>query len=58
MGKFDFTPHKDFVLVEQKDGHFWGVYKDDKYQTCRLCGFIRPIGDTKKSCKGKPELRL
>lgn len=49
--------HK-WLMVEKKDGHWWGFWKSDTFQCCRICGMIRRADDKNQPCKGKPKLRL
>lgn len=45
-------------MTEEKGGHSWGFWKQDKFQCCRTCGVVRRSDDKNAPCKGKPKLRL
>lgn len=45
-------------MTEKKNGHWWGFWKEDRFQCCRICGIVRRIDDKHLPCKGKPKLRL
>lgn len=44
--------------TEDKDGHNWGVYGDDKYESCRRCGYIRRRDDKNKPCREEVKVEL
>lgn len=48
---------EDFKETERVDGHIWGRYKQDKYETCLHCMMIRRADRKNSPCKGKVKLR-
>jgi hypothetical protein len=50
--------NKDFKETERVDGHIWGRYKSDKYESCKVCMMIRRRDKKNSPCKGKAKLRL
>jgi len=47
----------NFRFTEIKDGHVWGFWKQDTFQTCGRCMMIRRRDDKNSSCRGKAKLR-
>lgn len=47
------------ALKESRDGeHAWFKFKNDNFDTCAKCGFIRRADDKNKECPGKARIRL
>lgn len=44
--------------LEIKDGHEWGIFRNDTFQCCKLCGNVRRRDDLNKPCRGKSKLSL
>lgn len=52
------TGEDRFYFVEEKNGHFWHFWKDDKFQVCKNCLAIRRKDDKNSECRGKAKVRL
>lgn len=44
-------------FTDEVDGHRWGYWKNDTYECCRICGYVRRADKKNKPCKGQPKLR-
>jgi hypothetical protein len=44
--------------TESVDGHEWGFYKKDDYETCRLCVNVRRADKKNSPCRGKAKIDL
>lgn len=44
--------------TEKKNGHVWGVYRNDEFESCSLCGIIRRADDKNSPCVGKVKISL
>lgn len=51
------NPATDFKETERVEGHIWGVYKQDRYESCLLCMMIRRKDKQNSPCKGPAKLR-
>lgn len=47
----------DFIQTERVDGHIWGRYKSDGYESCRNCMMVRRHDKKNSPCRGKVKLR-
>lgn len=48
---------EDWKDTERDDGHRWGIYREDAYESCRECMMIRRRDRMNKPCRGKAKLR-
>lgn len=44
--------------TENKHGHEFGVWREDKYESCRRCGIIRRRDDKNGECRGDVKVEL
>ena len=54
----DAESQQDWKTVEHKDGHWWGHWMRDPWQSCRICGRDRRADDKNKPCRGPAEISL
>lgn len=45
-------------MTEESNGHRWGFYRDMKWESCRVCGWIRRADDKNTPCKGPVKVSL
>lgn len=54
----DKKPVIEWIPTEEENGHKWGRYKDDPFESCRECCYVRRRDKVSRPCKGRVKIDL